>query len=242
MNKIDLNIDNLTSLWESVSAPFDGFGQQPEFDYALLKDSEWPNRLWLKQDLSEIDLSQLRLQLIHQGSSVKVAHWVRQQTNQQPTFEKAGFELISSQLGMSLSLENLKAFPKEKLTVIPVIDTSTGEIWSELFQEAFGYFIHPKQLILSNNTLAFVYSFEGTPVGTGLIHYTGTVAGIHAIGVPPAHRRNGYAAEIMHHLLNLALLKGCSVSTLQASDLGKALYLKLGYQEDFSIQNYKLRH
>ena len=44
----------------------------------------------------------------------------------------------------------------------------------------------------------------------------------------------------MQTIMNQAKRNGYKHLTLQASDMGKGLYLKLGFQEDFIIRNYQL--
>lgn len=240
MNKIKANIKNLTSLWKSVSEPFGAFHHHPDFDYAWLEDSGWPNRLWFKKPLQDLDLSQIRLHQAHLGLPLKIPYWEIESHDHELSFHKEGFTSGTVQIGMSLPLNNQSVFPDQMLKAELVSDTRLSKIWSNLFQKAFGYYINPKQLSGSKNTFCYVYAHQNEHVGTGLLHITEHVAGIHAIGVPPDHRRKGYAESVMFHLLNQALSHQCKLSTLQASDLGKGLYLKLGYQEDFKIHNYTL--
>jgi hypothetical protein len=42
----------------------------------------------------------------------------------------------------------------------------------------------------------------------------------------------------MGFVLNRAIILGASHVTLQASAMGKGLYDKLGFREDFTIKNY----
>ena len=70
------------------------------------------------------------------------------------------------------------------------------------------------------------------------MYFTGKIAGIHGVGVIPSYRRKGFAEEIMKVLLNDALEYGADYSTLQASNMGKGIYERLGYSEDFLISNY----
>ncbi len=65
--------------------------------------------------------------------------------------------------------------------------------------------------------------------------------GVHSVGIPPEMRRKGYAKQIMKLLINSAVDNACDYMTLQASDMGKNLYLNLGFKEQFTIKNYKLQ-
>lgn len=240
MNLHSANIKNLTSLWQSVSEPFGAFHTQEDFDYAWMADSGWPNRLWFNRPLDELNLAQIRLHLIHLGHPLKVPYWGVGNEQYATAFQTAGFQSRSVQIGMSKTLD--QNFPKQRLSAHLITDETTATACSNVFQEAFGYYIHPKQLISNQKNHCYLYTLNDELVGSGILHITDQVAGIHAIGVPPAHRRKGYAEQIMFHLLGRAFERGCTMSTLQASDLGKGLYLKLGYQEDFKITTYQLNN
>lgn len=54
-------------------------------------------------------------------------------------------------------------------------------------------------------------------------------------------RGNGYATQIMHHLLNKGLEQGCNLATLQASKMAKSMYEKMGFTTEFKMRNYKLK-
>ncbi len=54
-------------------------------------------------------------------------------------------------------------------------------------------------------------------------------------------RRKGYAEQIMKLLINIATEEGVDYMTLQASDMSKNLYLKLGFEEQFTIKNFKIQ-
>ena len=60
MNKTQQqNIDNLTSLWETVSQPFQAYFDKEHMAYSIIPDAEWPNRIWSKVELTEYILTQM---------------------------------------------------------------------------------------------------------------------------------------------------------------------------------------
>ncbi len=54
-------------------------------------------------------------------------------------------------------------------------------------------------------------------------------------------RKRGFAEQIMKRLTNMAVENGSEYVTLQASDMGKNIYLQLGFEEQFVIKNYFLQ-
>ncbi len=57
----------------------------------------------------------------------------------------------------------------------------------------------------------------------------------------PEYRRMGYATSILNLLIDLAKKQGVSYIELSASDLGKSLYKKLGFQEHKSSDYAEMR-
>lgn len=58
------------------------------------------------------------------------------------------------------------------------------------------------------------------------------------MGVIPAMRRKGLAEQMMRRILNQSLAQGFRYAMLQASAMGKGLYQKLGFTEQFVLKNY----
>lgn len=86
----------------------------------------------------------------------------------------------------------------------------------------------------------FTLKEKEKPVGTTLTFKTNNVIVVHSVGIPPENYRRGYAEQIMKALINMGITNNNDYMVLQASDMGKGLYLKLGFEEDFLIKNYIL--
>ena len=71
---------------------------------------------------------------------------------------------------------------------------------------------------------------DGVPVTTGLGEFTGKTVGIYNIATVPAARRRGYGAAMTMRIVDDALAEGCDVAILQASDMGKSTYERLGFR------------
>lgn len=82
---------------------------------------------------------------------------------------------------------------------------------------------------------------DGQCIGTGIVFYydsvpsafniTGRNAYITSLFVAPDHRRRGIGTAIMNRLLNIAYARGYSIVMLNASDMGKELYRKMGFAD-----------
>lgn len=232
------NIKNLTSLWKTAGNSFESYTQTSLFDYCEIKDSQWPNRLWFHQNINQKTMDAVKEQLASTSSTITLPIW--ETTDRTELLEKNGFHLRFEQIGMSLQ-------PTELLEVNPPINiqlvksNADATLWASLFTKSFGYVISAETLLKTLNNIEYYIAYNGTtPVGTAVLYYTQKVAGIHSVGIPPEMRRKGYAEQIMKLLMNRCVTNNTELITLQASNMGKNIYLKLGFKEEFVIKNYVL--
>ena len=140
---------------------------------------------------------------------------------------------------MSLSLTQ-QYEPTNRLDFKLVKNRDEISTWCTAFEQSFGYKINETTLLHSVDKIAYYTVFlEGQPAGTVILYNTGTVAGIHSLGVVPKMRGKGIAQEIMQFVLKEALSTGAKIATLQASEMARNMYIRLGFTEDFYMKNYK---
>jgi GNAT superfamily N-acetyltransferase len=73
---------------------------------------------------------------------------------------------------------------------------------------------------------------DGKPVGSGMLLYASGVAAVYNVATVPAARKQGIGAAMMYRLHNQALADGFPATVLASSEMGLALYQKLGYRQD----------
>ncbi len=238
-NLIEANIDNLTSLWKVAGIPFHACFSELHFDYCFIENSEWPNRLWLHQDLKQETISIIKERVASIPSQLTIPYFDLYNSNSNKFLESGGFTKQFEQVGMSLKLDNLLEVEND-LSIQLVSNESESIVWSKLFERAFGYKIHHEILLKTHEEIDYYIAYHHDQVvGTAMAYKTNDVMGVHSVGIPPEMRRKGYANRIMKLLINLAIGNTCNHMVLQASEMGKNLYLKLGFQEDFIIKNYR---
>ncbi|RKR12488.1 acetyltransferase (GNAT) family protein [Maribacter vaceletii] len=241
MNSIKLNIENLISIWQTVSEPFNASFHEKEFDYCLMKDSEWPNRLWFHNDINETKIALAKEKLSSISTNLTVPYWNIHNNNSFQLLEENGFNLKFEQIGMSLKPDH-SFIESSSLCLKKVSTKKETELWSVLFSKSFGYFINPMLLNkYQENTDYYIAYHKNEAVGTAILHITNKVTGIHSVGIIPEQRRKGYAEKIMKLLINQSIEINSDYITLQSSNMGKGLYLKLGFEEQFTIKNYALQ-
>ena len=59
----------------------------------------------------------------------------------------------------------------------------------------------------------------------------GSVIGLDYVSTAPDHRRKGYARAVLLSALGDAVREGCTMAVLQATEMGRPLYLSLGFRE-----------
>jgi ribosomal protein S18 acetylase RimI-like enzyme len=242
IDRITANIQNLTSFWQTASLPFQSYYKGSEYTYCEVTDSDWPNRLWLTTDIANQDMVNKVLEKLR-ASSVKLTlpYFDRYQSQAYQLLESNGFIQVSEQTGMSLKLDN--PFEQQTDLLIQQVTTETeAKLWADIFKRCFGYTISPEILNRRWQEIRFYAAFhQHQPVGTVALFPTQKNAGIHCVGILPDMRRKGFAEEIMKFTLNTAIALHLDYATLQSSPMGKSLYLKLGFEEQFRIKNYVLQ-
>jgi len=237
---INANIENLISLWKTIGMHFDSYHKTPDFEYCEINNSEWPNKLWLNQKLTQETIDLIKIKLATLPSNMSLPIWEIHNKNNHKILEQNGFKVKFEQVGMSLKLNYLFE-TKNDLRIELVTTDFEAKLWSEFFKKSFGYTISSEIVIKTLKAIDYYIAYHNNqPIGTAILHNTENAMGVHSVGIPPEMRRRGYAEQIMKLLINLAVEDGNEYITLQASDMGKNLYLKLGFKKQFLIKNYIL--
>ncbi|ETN95486.1 GNAT family N-acetyltransferase [Zhouia amylolytica] len=239
MNKTALNINNLTNLWTVAGEVFQGYSEHNGVYCSHIKNTQWPNRLWTDTPLSAGLKHQLK------GSMEKIPGLTFSYFNNghtSPFQTDPDFMLKSKQYGMSMELTE-KFGSKKIFDFRTVTNREEAELWSKAFHLAFNYNISVETVLNTMNTIPYILvSEEEVLVGTVILHITEQVAGIHSLGIVPSQRKKGYATEIMYHIMNEAIDSDSKLATLQASEMARAMYEKMGFTTDFLMENYTLKN
>ncbi len=240
INIIKANINNLTSLWKEVANVSDTCYLSDDFNYCRIKKSDWPNRLWFTKTITKGSLVAAKDIVSSSKETLTIPYWEIDNSASNGMLKIAGFKEKSEQVGMSLKLSSHYK-THFRLHFERIANPEQAKMWAELYPNAFGYSISEEIIRKSYGIVEYyLASRYGEPVGTAMVYQTGDIAGIHGVGVSPEMRRQGFAEEIMMFALNRSIDLKASHVTLQASAMGKGLYDKLGFKENFNIKNYIL--
>ena len=237
---VQSNIKNLSALWESAGMPFQGFFADDELGYSRVLNSNWPNRIWLKQTLEEPLLNRVKEVIGSSAIPLSFSYWDDFGSPNFLFIEKNGFTKKSEQIGMSLALQD-KFENKRNIHLELVSETDQATAWAEIYPQSFGYQISPKILMETKELIKYYLIYlGGRPIGTAITFQTGNEIGIHGVGVIPEMRKRGFADEAMAFILNEAIESSLSNAFLQASAMGERIYQRMGFQIDFLQTNYIL--
>ncbi|MDR6782974.1 ribosomal protein S18 acetylase RimI-like enzyme [Pedobacter africanus] len=232
------NIDNLVTLWKTAGAAFQAYFNKGDYEYVQIPGSEWPNKIWFNREISRQDAELVLAQNSASDTNLVIPYWDLYGTSSLKNLEAGGFTEKSRQIAMCLELGN-RFDEQKRLDFKRLTSSKDMKEWAALYPQAFGYSISETILVNTFTEIHYYLAcFENQPVGTAIMFQTGEIIGIHGVGVSPDARRSGYAEEIMKFVLNRAIDMGARYTMLQASDMGKGLYDKLGFETQFVIKNY----
>ncbi|ASZ14089.1 GNAT family N-acetyltransferase [Chitinophaga sp. MD30] len=223
----ELNIVNLTSLWQAAGAPFGANHTGDVYHYTQVADSDWPNRFWLKPGADNADDIATAITAFNElPGYLTFPYWDLERRGHDLLLAEAGLVQRFAQAGMTMPLTKAYATTFQ-LDFEQVTDAAAARLWADIYPKGFGYVIGQQIPTAAMEQIQFYLArYDGEPVGTGMLYNTGDIAGIHGIGVIPEMRRRGFAEEIMQFVINRALEDGARYAALQASQMGKGLYLR----------------
>lgn len=85
----------------------------------------------------------------------------------------------------------------------------------------------------------FLGYLDGQPVSTASVHLSHGIAGIYTVATLPEARRQGIGGAVTLAALHLAREAGYRVASLQATEMGRPVYARLGFADRFPILMYR---
>jgi ribosomal protein S18 acetylase RimI-like enzyme len=101
--------------------------------------------------------------------------------------------------------------------------------------EAFGFYTN-HQGLLAENVAAFIAYLDGEPAAIALTIVSHGVAGIYWVGSLEQARGRGLGRATTTAAINAGFELGAETASLQASPMGKPIYLEMGFETVFDYQ------
>jgi GNAT superfamily N-acetyltransferase len=149
------------------------------------------------------------------------------------------FPIIPDALADALAPDRLRGFEIHR-----VIDAAGIDDHRRVVTEGFGsppataFGTTCAELLDRPECVVYVGYADGVPVVSGLGWRTGRTIGVYAIATTPTARRRGYGAAMTARVVTDGLAAGCDVAVLQASELGRPIYQRLGFRVDVRYAAY----
>jgi len=89
-----------------------------------------------------------------------------------------------------------------------------------------------------DDAVVYVGYTDGLPVTSGLGLRTGRTIGVYNIATIPSARKRGYGAAMTTRIADDGVAAGCDVAVLQASEMGRPIYERLGYRTVVEYMGY----
>jgi predicted acetyltransferase len=81
-----------------------------------------------------------------------------------------------------------------------------------------------------SDAFAYVARLDGAPVASVLALDTEGDCGIYAVAAVPEARGRGFVSALMTHAMVDAQERGCQTTSLEATQMGRPVYERLGYR------------
>jgi GNAT superfamily N-acetyltransferase len=145
----------------------------------------------------------------------------------------AGHVLDASPEGMGCALDELVA--PEGLDELDHTDCPVVEELQQVLAQGYGFPLQVCQRTVGvvpkgPDTLVGIARADGRPACTAQVTIVGEDAGVYAVATVPEARGRGLARRLQYLLLQRARELGARTTTLQASKLGRPVYVALGYK------------
>lgn len=209
--QLSQNLDNLDAFWSALA-------HEPQGEFNIHKS--WPNKVWNKGFRSETSLFVADKVFVTVEELTAIKHAATQ------------IEIRNHLIAMSVQLADVEG---ENIEQVKMIDSEWQlEPWAEACSKAFGYDIDVNALfplLSDDNAKVFAFWVDGNIAGTAIAYQTNSVMGIHQVGVLPEFQGKGIGKLLMQHMVAHAHDKGCKLMTLQASEAGLPIYVKMGFKK-----------
>jgi ribosomal protein S18 acetylase RimI-like enzyme len=159
-----------------------------------------------------------------------------------PSLEDKGYKEIQPSTVMTLmSLPEANPYDKD-LTIRRIEDAKGLADFQKVAEQSYGLgdgvgpFVITEEVLNLPDVELFVGYSEDQPASTSMLFKTGTAAGVYWVGTLEAFRNRGFGRAITAQPLVAGKRRGCTFACLQASEMGKPVYEKMGFENPYNYR------
>jgi len=154
------------------------------------------------------------------------------------------FVLHYEQSGMAICLDKIEEFSHNKHELRVIENEADLFKWVDAVNKAFDINDNPELYLklFSDNDIVFYAGYDSDKiVATTMLFHYGDIAGIHQVGTLKEYRGKGFGTALTNKAFYDAKLKGCTFGVLQASEMGKRVYSKVGLTEYCIVRHWEYK-
>lgn len=158
------------------------------------------------------------------------------------------FTYVISYPGMILKLEDLISYDyATSISIKEINDAIEIKQWIDIVAKSYNlngneferFVTYLHQNVPGADLRFYTGYYDGEPVATSMTIQQEDVVGVHWVGTLPEYRSRGLGYAITHKSLVDAKNTGADQTILMASELGRPVYIKMGFKEFAQYQVYK---
>jgi hypothetical protein len=164
--------------------------------------------------------------------------------------EKSGFVTTRTAYGRTLQLDQkIDIDTDPDFTCKTITEESDVRIWAGIVtQHLFNadeklsdHFSEIVSKMLDSNVACILGYYKGMPVTSSLLFIDeDNIAGYYFVATVDAYRKKGFGSLITDYSMNVLKEKNIQYSILQATELGRPVYEKIGFKEKCTLGRYTL--
>jgi ribosomal protein S18 acetylase RimI-like enzyme len=125
-----------------------------------------------------------------------------------------------------------------------VEDAGDVEAFASILSACFGFGEEPTRALITDHLLdagdvrAWLGYADGHPVATSMLIHERDIAGIWCIGTLDGYRGRGIGEAVTRRAIDEGTSMGCELANLQASEMGRPVYERMGFREVSQYHTY----
>ena len=151
----------------------------------------------------------------------------------------AGLHIASTSPGMGALIDELPLDPSAQAE--PTDLATVGRVNDLAYGNPDGRLERTLAPMPDGILRAYKADLDGSPAAVAMSLERDGDCGVSFVATAPSARRRGLATQVMHRLLLDARQRGCTTTSLQATESGKRLYDALGYRRLGDMQLWEHR-
>jgi ribosomal protein S18 acetylase RimI-like enzyme len=162
-----------------------------------------------------------------------------------PRLLESGYRELKATPGMVLSPIRAPAPPHPDLEVRRVCSPEELEHFQSTAIVGFGLPVQAGPIFLTRqffelpNVELYVGYLDGRPACTSALVASGDVAGIYWVATLERFRGRGLGAAITWEAVRAGMRRGCELASLQASEMGRGVYERMGFELATEYLNFE---